>query len=281
MRRLASPARDERTDFDSIAGRRSPLTIRELVLNASTVVYAAYDRYGEFYGVDAISIDTSIVGREDPLAPALRGNFRALNTGARYASMRGDILSAADIDNQVCPYCLVNSVGGAIDHVVPKGSHAEFSVLHLNLAPICDECNRLKGIEGPMTNRAFLHPYYAQLPAAPFVSASVTIVNYSPRFQYVLCRPTSMAADWFKAAMDHFEVLQLARRWGDAAVRDYADYADYLHQAYLESGISGVRKTCIDFSKSSSRKFGSSYWRSILWGSLAASDEFCSGGFVE
>jgi hypothetical protein len=273
--------RDSRLDFERIASRRSPLATRKLIVDASSAVYAAYDRYNGFFGEGGIAVDKSIVPKADALAQALRGNFRALDTGGRYESMREDILSAVDIDNQLCPYCLVHFVGGAIDHVVPKDSHAEFSVLHLNLAPICDECNRLKGKRGPETDHTFLHPYYLQLPEEPFVFARVTLEQHIPKFRYTLREPPAMAADWFKAAADQFEVLQLAKRWGNAAAIEYSDQAENLSQLRAAKGSDGVRRELIGLAKSSERVFGRSYWKSVGWSALAASDEFCDGGFIK
>src|SRR4051812_37552128 len=117
MRKLAPTSRDAEMDFHTIASKRRPDSTRSLVLGSAPTVYDAYIRYKGFYSFSNISIDRS-VATSNPLASALRGNFSALKKGARYESMRDDVLSTVDGDNQLCPYCLVQYVGRAIDHVL-------------------------------------------------------------------------------------------------------------------------------------------------------------------
>ena len=276
MRNLNPADRDAEVDFLAISGGRRIMATRALLSRAAPSVFAAYIQYATWWSTNVIGGSIAVA---DPLRPALLSNFAALDKGARYEDMRFDILSLVHQDNNLCPYCLVQYVGGALDHLLPKETYAEFSVLHLNLAPICDECNRRKGRMGPSSGHDFLHPYFSLLPSEKFIEADATLDQARVRFRYNTVHPTSMTSDRYKALVDQFEVLQLGRRWSDAAAREADEVVGLLPDRHSYGGRDGVSNFLMDLADAAAHKFGRSYWRAIAFEALAASDEFCDGGF--
>lgn len=74
-----------------------------------------------------------------------------------------------------CPYCMIHHPS-EIDHYLPKSDFPEFSVLNINLLPICTECNRRKlNIWKDTITRTFLNSYFDDIPEQQFLFVDLII----------------------------------------------------------------------------------------------------------
>lgn len=72
-----------------------------------------------------------------------------------------------------CQYCDRNDVN-TLDHYLPKGKYAEFSILGLNLIPCCSKCNSKKGENWKNgEQRQFINFYYDSIDETQFISCSI------------------------------------------------------------------------------------------------------------
>lgn len=62
----------------------------------------------------------------------------------------------------VCPCCGEDGAPGTLDHYLPKTIFPEFSVVLLNLTPMCIDCQLVKDVKylTDDENKAFFHPYF-------------------------------------------------------------------------------------------------------------------------
>lgn len=125
-----------------------------------------------------------------------------------------------------CPYCgsrMRRKVGGRAydrDHILPRSKYPEFSVLRLNIVPLCDICNEAKGNACLDTKGEwqFLHPYFDRFLTQNVVSAVARVEDGAILIAF------APAADVPSHARErvarHMSALDLATRMFDEAI-DY------------------------------------------------------------
>jgi 5-methylcytosine-specific restriction endonuclease McrA len=61
-----------------------------------------------------------------------------------------------------CPSCGEAGKPGTLDHYLPKTEYPEFSIVLINLTPMCEACQEKKGTSAldDEGNKLFIHPYY-------------------------------------------------------------------------------------------------------------------------
>jgi len=136
VRALDLPTIDAEGLYRAISARRHPKTTARLV-GIEAEVFAAYVEYeGEAFE-DATALeegDFSI--NEDK---ALRGNYARLGKVCR--EVREELLIGAE--RGMCPMC-AERTASVLDHYLPRAAYPEFSILPINLVPVCWDCNFLK-----------------------------------------------------------------------------------------------------------------------------------------
>ena len=76
-------------------------------------------------------------------------------------------------ENDTCPFCGHRSVS-TLDHILPKGRYAPFTVTPVNLVASCSDCNKAKGDRGPTQPvDTILHPYFDDVTDRQWLFASV------------------------------------------------------------------------------------------------------------
>jgi hypothetical protein len=78
-----------------------------------------------------------------------------------------EILASLRRDHQliICPSCGAHVVPGTLDHYLPKTEFPEFSVLLVNLTPMCNACQESKGASFLTANsqKKYLHSYFDEV----------------------------------------------------------------------------------------------------------------------
>lgn len=72
--------------------------------------------------------------------------------------------------NPTCPICNV-STATTLDHYLPKENYSWFSILPMNLIPLCANCNNKKGEN--LKNELYFHPYFHDVSNLIFVNCKL------------------------------------------------------------------------------------------------------------
>lgn len=142
MWRVPKPKRSAADLFEAISNQRKTLADQALVASCTTAVnasYAAYDSAATA-SADAVSQLTPTKWQKAE-AKALKANYDLLisSESEPLAKVYDDLRIAAPF----CPMC-GERPAIELDHYLPRAVFAEFSVLPLNLVPVCPQCNKTK-----------------------------------------------------------------------------------------------------------------------------------------
>ncbi|WP_129586244.1 hypothetical protein [Sphingomonas montana] len=152
-----------------------------------------------------------------PTWPAIMSSatsFKTLYSHPADGSAQGSMLSvlrAHELD--VCPACGSPGVPDTLDHYLPKGRFPHFAVTPINLAPMCDPCQRKKGEKtgGVDAARYFIHPYLDTFSTAQIVLLTIDPPYVTPTFNL---SPHPDLTDGEKALVaTHLRELEIARRY--------------------------------------------------------------------
>lgn len=278
MRNLVPLTHSEQTDYENISSTRRVVATRDLLLAAKSEVFRAYGRYVTDFSSDA-GHALMPVANTPARAAAMSGNFDALNKRARAEHLRDSLLKTVAPDRNLCPYCLVNYVARALDHVLPKMKYPEFSIMHRNLVPICDDCNRRKGELCPLTGHSFLNAYLSILPpGATYLQVQIDGNPDGYGFDYQLRRGSGLTLSQEASLQDHLDILELSRRWGDAAALLASETAHLIDEYAVPVGA-GVTRFLSACARAAVRELGNNYWKSVAYVGLSGSADYCNGGY--
>lgn len=195
-------------------------------------------------------------------------------------ALRADLLSPDLDDFAQCPYCGINEPK-TLDHYIPKESHPEFSILPLNLIPICNQCNSTyKGTKFLSAGkRIFLHSYLDAFPDFDFLECEISIgrkieVNFT-----ILSNPVHL--EFSRLLGDHFGRLNLNERFKYQSSIEIKVLKASLNRIYRVNGdwhdvAHELRQEAGDLKE----VLGGNHWKVALYKGLASSKAYCDGGFV-
>lgn len=274
MHNLTPLALDDAQVFDNIAAaKRNPTRAHLTTIRAGVV--ASYQDYThaapDVGGLVPINITNDqhaalIHAYEVPTAPMNR--------------LREDLLTP--VAAAKCPFCGI-SESSTLDHYLPKEGYPSFSVFSPNLVPCCGRCNNRKGemVVNAATNvRYFLHLYFDILPNKPFLHVDVTVQPTVITLTFRVIRPKRMQLARFQQIESHFRLLDLADRYRRMSLNELGGLYHSIERFYgADEDASRVADGLNDWADSFAAEFGTNHWRVSLYRALAASDEFCDGGF--
>lgn len=114
------------------------------------------------------------------ITPIQKKSFHNLYLSPRQGTAQRAVLDALnDHELTCCPACGELGRPNTLDHYLPKGKYPHFSIVPVNLTPMCDRCQKEKGVKthGPRAPRFFLHPYYDD-----FIQQQVIHIAIEPPF---------------------------------------------------------------------------------------------------
>nr|WP_152992636.1 HNH endonuclease [Nonomuraea pusilla] len=219
----------------------------------------------------------SLADSADDLSKALRDNFALLDRGRPLESLREYIFSGARINDFQCPLCGRTQVS-SLDHFLPKEVFPEFSILADNLVPVCERCNRLKGIECDRSNGLLmLHAYFDTFPNDELLHLDIEF-SLSVEIAYSLHQSVSVSDQLFERILKHYSVLNLLEFYQVEAIAEMTDQMELYDETYRSTGGAGMRRLLASLSRGAEKR-GVNHWKSVLYRDLGRSDEFCDGGY--
>ncbi|MBR7191637.1 hypothetical protein [Gordonia sp. SCSIO 19800] len=215
------------------------------------------------------------VGFDEDAAVALRSNYRVLRSGA-LAEYGLSILGRS----RLCCLCGLRDVS-ELDHYLPKTIFPEYSVLTLNLIPVCGVCNRLKSehykaLDG---RKAFIHAYFDDLPyEEEFLVARVDVDRAVLPF-FEVAQTSQMSSETFDVLSGQFKRFGLAMYYAEEAVELLADKSDAIEGYFSDGGALAVQEYLARDARSVRKRHGANFWKSATLSAAASSTDFCEGGF--
>lgn len=264
---------DEMKLFDEAGAKAEAATLGRLrALRAD--VSSAYEAYATTETCSSLeSIVDDLKGYE---AAALKSNYRRIRSG----SMKEIGVSLLE-RSRTCCLCF-HAPAGQLDHHLPQGLFPEFSVLTLNLIPVCGPCNHTKSDTyrredgGP----SFLHAYRDPLPSdVQFLMAEIDVgATVSAEFRVI---PTPQMPDSVYETLEHhFSALKLGTIYGNLASELMVEKLTPIYEYYDYGGTEAVERYLRLEARGVARARGLNHWKLALLTSLAGSRAFCDGGFA-
>jgi len=275
MRNLNVPSIDALVYYDKISNEKRG-RISERLVRLQKRIAVAYTLYTANSNALQTVIAAGITGvREKALLHAYDFPTKSMRV------MRGKLLAPGLEDFDECPYCGINEPK-TLDHYLPKDKYPEFSVFPKNLVPICHVCNtKYKGSQFLSTtgDRLFLHTYYDQFPTYNFISVDVSV---SDQIDLKFCSradPSNVAFSLLFA--NHFNTLALNERFVTKSAAEISRKRSSLRRLY---GTNNYRKVSRELQLEASdlrKTLSGNHWKVALYEGLAASRDFCDGGFLK
>jgi hypothetical protein len=175
-----------------------------------------------------------------------------------------------------CPLCGTRDVK-TLDHYLSQSEFPELAVFPANLVPSCSDCNKSKLAHAPHAHAdQTFHPYFDDWGAHRILHATVEISNtvvVSFSIEQVAGVPAARTA----RARQHFELLELGSLYAGSAAVELVESKDTFRRNFA-AGVDILRSE-LRLTARSRQRGNLNAWRAALYWGLAASDDFCNGGF--
>ncbi|WP_306971720.1 HNH endonuclease [Streptomyces canus] len=186
-----------------------------------------------------------------------------------------EILDAPE--DERCPMCGQGEVK-QLDHVMPKMKYPALCVDPLNLVPICERCNYVKGQASPTSvDTTPLHPYVDQVDTESWLDAKV-VPNRQGQLKYYVAAPPGWDDSLTARVHHHFALFELAKRYSVHANRTLKSIKYSLQEQVDRAGEDAVRAYLLDAAVSRLQHDPNS-WDGVAHRAWAADAEFCRGAF--
>lgn len=272
MYALPVPPCNAMADYDWVSSTRNPANEVRLVLLRSQVA-GAYRQYQTERGF-SLNLSPLPLGADD--SNVLYGNFDRMDKGKPCDKIRFELL--ATTQSGQCPYCRLEDAT-TLDHILERTRFPEFSVLRTNLAPVCPKCNTIKQNNAHlMAGRGTHHLYYAGFPTSEFLVLNIKSVSPLVEFKFSLTRPAGMSAIDFDALQAHFDVLDLAARYGRRARVEMQDRRFEMQRLHKLNGPGEVADFLQRLADSAAANWSDQDWLAVLLSTAANDSDFCDRG---
>lgn len=177
----------------------------------------------------------------------------------------------------ICPVCGQGRVT-TLDHYLPRSRYAHYSVLPANLVPCCRDCNFAKREKYPSveTEQTF-HPYFDNVEQDRWLYCTLEISG-GVSLSYFVQAPESWSPVAVARAERHLSVFKLRAAFATYAASELSTLKGRLQILFDRGGARLVRED-LEIEAEGSRQASLNSWKTAAYEALAASDEFCDGGF--
>lgn len=183
-----------------------------------------------------------------------------------------------------CPYCGIGETN-SVEHYLPLKKYPEFSVLTLNLLPVCSMCNSYKNdtlvdISG---NRTTINFYYDPIDSERFLHCEIIYENDVP-VPYFNIDP-KINSPINPIIKNHFNRLSLSSRYTSSSNEQISDIRrnikSILKHHPEDENLDKIKAILLDYSDGWILDHGKNYWRVALIEALSKSDRFITESMNE
>ncbi|MCX2584276.1 hypothetical protein [Pedobacter sp. MR22-3] len=233
-----------------------------------SILYDRYDQSFQNNDLAALAVH-GFVGTDD-------SDLRALyQYKSKSLQELRTILTTTDHGRVVkCQHCTINGAN-SFDHFLPQSEFVEFMVHPLNLIPCCTECNGHKSNNwrnGQL--RTALNLYLDQLPALQYLFVEFEIGNHTINTQFYLNNVNSINGNLFSMLEDHYDNLELYRRFAEEADGVVSSFKDTIEVHRGNNSLIETRQFIKQILQKEQAAFGFNYWQSIIKLELIDNDDF-------
>lgn len=277
MWHLDPPATTARDSYVQSVWATRRLERRLLLLGAADTVEQAGARFRGAVGTQAMQALDSAAFAVPGIAP---GDFVqwAYKNGMCSGSGRDiydQILDAPE--DERCPMCGHGEVA-QLDHVMPKMKFPALCVDPLNLVPVCERCNYVKGQASPTSVETTpLHPYVDHVDTENWLDAKV-VPNRQGQLKYYVSAPPGWDDTLTTRVHYHFALFELAKRYSVHANRTLKSIKYSLQEQLDRAGEDAVR-AYLQEAAVSRLQHDPNNWDGVAHRAWAADDDFCRGAF--
>ncbi|MFE5944259.1 HNH endonuclease [Streptomyces sp. NPDC056480] len=271
---MPAPSRDIAADLEVAITRRSAANV-ELLTAARAEVLGSYAAYREV--VENVTGKCSIAAGNKDLSAALKGSYDLLDVGRPLWELRSHLFGLSSSSNYRCPFCVRAKVA-TLDHFLPKAKFPEYAVLAVNLVPVCERCNRLKGDECDTAGGILLfHAFLDSFPEVEILKADIA-VGLGVSVRYRIEKPEFLSSVIYARIVKQFTVLDLLEYYKAEAIAEIADQVDTYAMVGEALGKEGL-KSLLESLASAPGAVNVNHWKAVLFRALAQSDAFLEGGY--
>lgn len=238
-------------------------------------IEARFDEYDHAFETNTLE---SIA--EEPVMQEMRTDLQSLyNFKSRPFQELHELLIRPDgILNDTCPNCDKDSVE-SFDHLLPQTKFPEFSDHPLNLMPCCSECNGRKSANWIENGRRkYLNLYIDELPEVQYLFCDVRVSGDAIECDFSLANPNGIDADLFRKITNHFETLDLCRRYKNRSNQVVTELSTQVQlcKSFPLGDIKEkeyVRHILQDVIANSKQQKGCNNWKTLIFEACCNTDE--------
>ncbi|NUK69418.1 hypothetical protein [Streptomyces lunaelactis] len=189
------------------------------------------------------------------------------------AKIRGQLMAAPP--DERCPLCRQGTVY-QLDHFMPKSLFPALCVDPLNLVPVCERCNLIKGNRRPdQLENTLLHPYLDRISHERWLDARTAHDGEMVRLEFCVTPPATWDATLAARVAHHFQLFELGQRYAIAANRVIGDLT-FRVDRQRALGADMVRAYLQDEADTRFAADANSI-EGVTYATLAADDRYCQG----
>lgn len=168
----------------------------------------------------------------------------------------------------ICQHCGIAPYD-TIDHILSHKQYVEYSIHAKNLIPCCTDCNRRKN-EQPLLNL-----YIDTLPKVEYLFMDVADNGDTLDLRFRLDNSGgAVEASLFAKIEDHFEKLDLLKRYKNMAIARLSYFVIVITERYRSGGRNAVIESVAQGFPDMRQAYGYNYWEVVFQKGLIESDVF-------
>jgi len=192
--------RNDLADYRAIAAAKST-DVRRRLRKLEKTILAGYRAY--YASADNLGMLRSVI-HSQTAKNDLTSSYRGMR-------IREELLSQFPLYK--CPMCGL-SEPRTLDHYLPKSKFPEFSVLAVNLIPVCYECNNRKGNRvSQKPESQFLHAIFHRVPKMTPLLIAVVQFGKEARIDFHIDSNAAMPKELIARVRYQFDKLDLENRF--------------------------------------------------------------------
>lgn len=275
MHSLIKPNVNKCIFYYSCIGKRKTSINKNLLNKASLIENAAIE-----YEVKAEARELYKLGplSDEELDPLTSGNLINLYTNFSRLKSKNRIeydKLLASAQRALCCFCSIGEPS-ELDHFLPKTKFPEFSVLPVNLLPICHWCNKLKLDDAPKSvTESYIHPYFEEYSEVEWLVANLNFIQDYPIATYQIKNDLKLSNAELACKLEYqFKKLELNKRYSERANVIITEMHHRLRNLHKSGGAEKVKFHLDELAKYEFQNNKYS-WVRALYISLSKSNEFC------
>ena len=282
MKRLIIPAIDPVEVFDAcVDSIDDPALVSKFKAARSAIInlFSTYTEKAEKYELYTLPLSARAKPEQHVVAGLTKKELISLYSNQLLQKGKGarkyydKLIISAPLEK--CPLCGFGQAS-TLDHFLSKSRYPTYSVFPGNLIPACSDCNKSKGASAVTEASQQPHLYFEspKLEIEPWVFAEL-IQTTPPNIRYYASPPADWPEELKLRAENHFNDLNLARRFGIEAAAELSNMVDILDDigTLMDRKQHLVRYATVERSKRTNA------WRAPMYEALAESAWFQEGGY--